>query len=136
MRCIYYMIRVHFSHLYTAVDTLVPESRICLCVSLCVNVYICALKSRGLSFPRLLCPFLRSWRAGVFSVMRICFSATLRYASAMSRPNFTEVYYFSHQYSYPLMGSQLLCSLFSKHLFFSTSSSAGAKSRPIHLCLQ
>ena len=92
MRCIYYMIRVHFSHLYTAVDTLVPESRICLCVSLCVNVYICALKSRGLSFPRLLCPFLRSWRAGVFSVMRIYFSATLRYASAMSRPNLTQVY--------------------------------------------
>ena len=62
MRCIYYMIRVHFSHLYTAVDTLVPESRICLCVSLCVNVYICALMSRGLSVPGLLCPcpFLHS----------------------------------------------------------------------------
>jgi hypothetical protein len=29
---------------------------------------------------------LRSWRAGFFSVMRIYFSATLRYASAMSRP--------------------------------------------------
>jgi hypothetical protein len=39
---------------------------------------------------------LRSWRVGVFSVMRIYFSATLCYASAMSRPNFTEVYYFSH----------------------------------------
>ena len=50
---------------------------------------------------------LRSWRAGVFSVMRIYFSATLRYASAMSRPNFTEVYYSRMQYSYPLMGPQL-----------------------------
>ncbi len=39
---------------------------------------------------------LRLWHAGVFSVMRIYFSATLRYASAMPRPNFTEVYYFSH----------------------------------------
>jgi hypothetical protein len=39
---------------------------------------------------------LRSWRVGEFSAMRTYFSATLRYASAMSRPNFTEVYYFSH----------------------------------------
>jgi hypothetical protein len=37
---------------------------------------------------------LRTWRAGVFSVMRIYFSATLGYDSAMFRPDFTEVYYF------------------------------------------
>ncbi len=40
------------------------------------------------------------------------------------------------QYSYSLMGPQLPSSLFSKHLLFSTFSSAEAKSRPIHLCLQ
>ena len=50
---------------------------------------------------------LRSWRAGVFSVLRIYFSATLRYASAMSRPNFTEVYYFSHAVLLPPDGATI-----------------------------
>jgi hypothetical protein len=50
---------------------------------------------------------LRSWRTGVFSVMRIYFSATLRCASAMSRPNFTEVYYFSHAVLLPPDGATI-----------------------------
>jgi hypothetical protein len=39
--------------------------------------------------------------------MRIYFSATLRYASAMSRPNFTEVYYFSHAVLLPPDGATI-----------------------------
>jgi hypothetical protein len=50
---------------------------------------------------------LRSWRAGFSSVMRIYFSATLRYASAMSRSNFTEVYYFSHAVLLPPDGATI-----------------------------
>ena len=64
---------------------------------------------------------LRSWRAGVFSVMRIYFSATLRYASAMSRPNFTEVYYFSHAVLLPPDGATIT-NPFSQNISFSLRS--------------
>jgi hypothetical protein len=65
---------------------------------------------------------LRSWRAGVFSVMRIYFSATLRYASAMSRPNFTEVYYFSHAVLLPPDGATITIIPFLKTSPFSLRS--------------
>ena len=65
---------------------------------------------------------LRSWRAGVFSVMRIYFSATLRYASAMPRPNFTEVYYFSHAVLLPPDGATIIIIPFLKTSPFSLRS--------------
>ena len=56
------------------------------------------------------------------SLMRICFSATLRYATAMSRPNFTEVYYFSHAVLLPPDGATITIIPFLKTSPFSLRS--------------
>jgi len=51
-------------------------------------------------------------------VMRIYFSATLRYASAKSRPNFTEVYYFSYAVLLPPDGATITIIPFLKTSLF------------------